>query len=93
MKDKCLLVVDEASQQKILRILEILQERISKSESREYPVFSTSELAAKLRVTSRTIQNWRDQGKIGFVQTGNVILYKQEHIEDFLSKHERRSHV
>ena len=43
---------------------------------------TTAELAAHLRVTSRTLQSWRDAGKIPFVRiTARCIRYNLSEVE------------
>lgn len=37
-----------------------------------------------LKVTTRTLQNYRDQGKIGFSSINNKILYRKNDIEEYL---------
>ncbi|AEA42448.1 helix-turn-helix domain-containing protein [Fluviicola taffensis] len=37
-----------------------------------------------LKVTPRTLQNYRDQGKIGFTSINSKIFYRKDDIEKFL---------
>ena len=48
---------------------------------------STKEAATMLQVTTRTMQNYRDEGRIPFSQIGSKIYYKESDIEDFLELH------
>jgi hypothetical protein len=43
-----------------------------------------------MRISSRTAQNWRDDGKIGFSKEGQKIYYRMSDIEKFLEHHHRK---
>jgi len=45
---------------------------------------STEEVMEMLNVSRRTIQSYRDEGKIPYFQSGRKILYPREGIEDYL---------
>lgn len=47
---------------------------------------STEEVMEMLNVSRRTVQNYRDEGKIPYTQNGRKILYPREGIEEFLRK-------
>lgn len=47
---------------------------------------STEEVMEMLSVSRRTIQNYRDEGKIPYTQNGRKILYPRDGIEEFLRK-------
>ncbi|MBS1685360.1 MAG: helix-turn-helix domain-containing protein [Bacteroidetes bacterium] len=50
--------------------------------------FVTSKRACEiLGITSRTLQNYRDQNKIGYSQTGSKIYYKVKDLHSFLDRH------
>jgi hypothetical protein len=40
-----------------------------------------------LKISKRTLQNYRDTGLISFSQVGNKIYYKLSDVEDLLSRH------
>lgn len=48
---------------------------------------TVAETAKLLKVTTRTLQNWRDRGLISFVQIGSKILFKAEDVEEFIMNH------
>ena len=52
-------------------------------------VFTSKSLSEYLHVSTRTLQNWRDEGAISFTQVKDVILYSIEDVEAFLKKHKR----
>ncbi|NGP89693.1 helix-turn-helix domain-containing protein [Fodinibius halophilus] len=47
---------------------------------------STEEVMEMLSVSRRTVQNYRDEGKISYFQHGRKILYPREGVEEFLRK-------
>ncbi|MCD7900263.1 MAG: helix-turn-helix domain-containing protein [Bacteroides sp.] len=49
------------------------------------------EVAARLKVTRRTLLEWRNNGKIAYVQIGGKILYRQSDIQNLLEKHLHRA--
>lgn len=69
--------------QEVKKILETI-----KGDTAQYEkLYTTNELASILHVTTRTIQNWRDQKLISFVQIGSKVLFKAEDVDDFLMNH------
>jgi len=40
-----------------------------------------------MKISKRTAQTWRDEGKISFSQVGNKIYYKMVDVEELLKKH------
>jgi len=44
-----------------------------------------------MKISKRTAQNWRDEGKIGFSQVGGKIYYQYADIEEFLKQHYKRA--
>ncbi len=47
-------------------------------------LFTTHEVAAQLKCTTRTLQNLRDKGLIAFVKVGRLVRYTQQQIDEFL---------
>ncbi|KAA9331139.1 helix-turn-helix domain-containing protein [Adhaeribacter soli] len=45
----------------------------------------------ELKVSKRTLQNWRDSGIIAFSQIGHKIYYRQSDIDVMLLKHYNQS--
>jgi len=50
-------------------------------------VYTTEQLAHKLHVSKKTIQNWREQKLIEYSQINNKIYYTGKSVEDFLAIH------
>jgi excisionase family DNA binding protein len=51
----------------------------------------TEDVCRILKVNKRTVQNYRNDGKIKFTKTGRIIYYRREDIEDYLSSHDHKS--
>ena len=51
-------------------------------------IYTTKEVAQKFKVTTRSIQNYRDLGLIGFLKIKGKILYTEEHLQAFLKTNE-----
>ena len=60
----------------------------NKSSVRKRP-FNNKTLSEYLNVSTRTLQNWRDEGLISFTQIKDVIFYSEEDVELFMKKHKR----
>lgn len=76
--------------QQILDKLETIDSKIESVESKnslEEDWLSNKEVASILRVTPRTLQNYRDNGLIPFSQVGSKIYYKSSEIEEHLNRH------
>jgi excisionase family DNA binding protein len=74
----------------ILHKLEVIDGRIllMLNEGSQNNVWLTSKEAAKaLRVTTRTLQSYRDQGLIPFTQFGREVRYRAEDVQFFLMDH------
>lgn len=48
------------------------------------PVYTEDEMVTLMQVSKKTLQTWRNQGKIGFSQVGRIIMYRWEDLEAFL---------
>jgi predicted site-specific integrase-resolvase len=44
-----------------------------------------------MKISKRTAQNWRDEGKIAFSQVGSKIYYKISDIDELLKHHYNRA--
>ncbi|MDZ7743710.1 MAG: helix-turn-helix domain-containing protein [Bacteroidota bacterium] len=53
---------------------------------------NNEEASGILKVSKRTLQNYRDKGILGFSQIGNQIYYRLEDIEKLLSNHYQGAH-
>nr|WP_303918013.1 helix-turn-helix domain-containing protein [Bacteroides intestinalis] len=52
--------------------------------------YTDSEVAAKLKVSRRTLQEWRNDGQIAYFLLGGKILYAESDIQKMLEKHYKK---
>lgn len=67
-----------------------IKQILSKERNSTLQLFSNEEAAKLLKVTTRTLQEYRDSGKLSFVQEGRKIWYRVSDIEEFLSAHHHK---
>ena len=48
-------------------------------------VFPDKEVSARLKVSRRTLQDYRNEGRIAYIQLGGKILYRESDIERMLA--------
>lgn len=75
-----LTALDELS----VTIQQALQNRTPHLNGEKY--LTNREVCQLLRISSRTLQNWRDTGKIPFIKLKEKILYKESEILAFIKK-------
>ncbi len=62
-----------------------MQSNSQKNNLPETPeLFTTEEVAKIFKVSTRTIQNWRDKGQINYSQINTVIVYRKNDIDELL---------
>jgi len=61
----------------------------------EKKYLTQNEVADRFRVTPSTIKNWRDEGKLAYLQVpgSTRVLYPRESIEEFERQHTRKAKV
>ena len=64
----------------------VLQERMS-SQNPNHQIFTTKELAEALSISTRTLQNWRDEGLIGYSKIGGTVLYRWSDVLAVFQQH------
>ena len=47
--------------------------------------FTDKEVSARLKVSRRTLQDYRNEGRIAYIQLGGKILYRESDIERMLT--------
>lgn len=76
--------------QKIMDQLEAIQQKLNKDKL-STPLsdiwMDNQDVCELLHISKRTLQHYRDSGKIPFSQIGAKIYYKASDIDDFLSEH------
>ena len=75
--------IQEAQQE----IMEILTTTKKPAETKRW--YTNDEILELLKVSRRTLSNWRDKGLIGFSQVGSKIYYNQADVEGFMNQHYR----
>lgn len=53
--------------------------------------FTDKELSETLKVSRRTLQEWRNNGQIAYIQVCNKVLYRQSDIQTMLEKQLRKA--
>ena len=67
--------------------LDTIQNQISsKSEAKKETFLDNQEFLLLLKISKRTAQTWRDEGKISFSQVGNKIYYKLSDVEKLMQE-------
>jgi excisionase family DNA binding protein len=78
----------------LLQQLEEIKKQL-RSMDRQAPLsekwLDNDELAGVLKVSKRTLQSYRDEGRISFSQVGSKIYYRASDVEAFLAKHHHRA--
>ena len=62
-------------------------ESIQKGKALNNTLLTSKEAAKALRITTRTLQSYRDQGIIPFFQIGREVRFHAEDIQQFLMDH------
>ena len=67
--------------------LDTIQSQISlKSDAKKETFLDNQEFLLLLKISKRTAQTWRDEGKISFSQVGNKIYYKLSDVEKLMQE-------
>lgn len=73
--------------------IEEIKTKIDNQNKKPEEVFvDNQEFLLLMKISKRTAQTWRDEGKISFSQVGNKIYYKLNDVEDLLKKHYIKSY-
>lgn len=72
----------------IIKRLDTLNENLNKKNAPASEKFvDNSEFLFLMKISKRTAQTWRDQGKISFTQIGNKIYYLMADVEVLMKEH------
>ena len=63
----------------------------TKSAPKQETFLDNQEFLLLMKISKRTAQTWRDEGKISFSQVGNKIYYKLSDVEKLLQEHYNKS--
>lgn len=68
--------------------IEEIKAKLDKQNKNPEEIFiDNQEFLLMMKISKRTAQTWRDEGKISFSQVGNKIYYKLADVEELLQKH------
>jgi len=68
--------------------LDEIKNKIENQNKKPNEVFiDNQEFLIMMKISKRTAQTWRDEGKISFSQVGNKIYYKLSDVEALLNQH------
>lgn len=63
----------------------------SKADAKKETFLDNQEFLQLIKISKRTAQTWRDEGKISFSQVGSKIYYKLSDVEKLLQAHYNKS--
>lgn len=84
------IVIQSEAFQQIIRKIEEVKTMICEVKNKQPFTeiwLDNKQVCELLGISTRTLQSYRDEGKIGFSQIGSKIYYKASDIESFLNKH------
>lgn len=68
--------------------IEEIKNKIENQSKKPNEVFiDNQEFMIMMKISKRTAQTWRDEGKVSFSQVGNKIYYKLSDVEELLNQH------
>ena len=72
--------------------LDTIQSQLnSKNDPKKEIFLDNQEFLLLMKISKRTAQTWRDEGKISFSQVGSKIYYKLSDVEKLLQEHYNKS--
>ena len=72
--------------------LDTIQSQLnSKADPKKETFLDNQEFLLLMKISKRTAQAWRDEGKISFSQVGSKIYYKLSDVEKLLQEHYNKS--
>jgi excisionase family DNA binding protein len=84
------ITIESEAFKQILSQLDEIKSRLDKTSKQSPlsgPLLDNNEACALLKVSKGTLQSYRDQGDISFIQVGSKIYYRSSDIEEFLKNH------
>ena len=71
----------------MLNSLEEIKAKLNEKKDPDDDFIDNQEFLLKMKISKRTAQTWRDEGKVSFSQVGNKIYYKVADVKELLTKH------
>ena len=75
----------------LAKLEDITHQIATKSENKNETFLDNQEFLQLMKISKRTAQTWRDEGRISFSQVGNKIYYKLSDVEKLLQQHYNKS--
>ena len=75
----------------VAKMNEVLEKLNSKTAPKQEVFLDNEEFIKTMKISRRTAQTWRDEGKISFSQVGNKIYYKLSDVEKTMQDHYNKS--
>lgn len=75
----------------VKRLDEINQRLDARNETKKDTFVDNQEFLILMKISKRTAQTWRDEGKISFSQVGNKVYYKLSDVEKLLDEYYNKS--
>lgn len=75
----------------VQRLDEITIKLNAKNDPKKDTFLDNQEFLLLMKISKRTAQTWRDEGRISFSQVGNKIYYKLSDVEKLLNEHYNKS--
>lgn len=91
MNQETFTIINSEDFQKILLKIESIERILTDCiKSSHLILYTEDDLSKKLQVNKKTLANYRNVGKIGFVKPdgGKKIFYTLKHVQDFLYRYE-----
>ena len=83
-------ILSKSNYEAIKKALDEIRENVNKITSPSEHFLSNKEFLMLMKISSRTAQIWRDEGRIGFSQQGKQIYYRMSDIHLFLEDNHRK---
>lgn len=73
------------------KVEELIREfKVRQVKDPQYIILDNADFIQMFKISSRTAQNWREEGLIQYTQVKGKIYYKLSDIRDFLEKHRNK---
>ena len=83
---EAIILTKEQYNELVTRLDSISQQLNSKVSPKKETFLDNQEFLLLLKISKRTAQTWRDEGKISFSQVGNKIYYKLSDVEKLMQE-------
>lgn len=88
---EAIILSKEQFDQLMTKVEDIASQVKSKTSQKQEIFVDNEEFIKMMKISRRTAQTWRDEGKISFSQVGNKIYYKMSDIERTMQDYYNKS--